>query len=288
VLYSRRSHAPALTGAEILLDRAIGERVVLRRVLIRGLIHDERLLAAPMRPDRSRLTVLLEGDLTAFVRDAPRPLGRGSFVASTRLGAVPMRGGTSLTLEIDWDPGGVAGTLAADVLEGMVSASTLDRLDALGDALATRPLSPAAVGAAFDALASEGLPFDSSALVPELTAADADDQRVMDALDTALCRIEQSPDTEDFVTALGCTRRTLTRRLRRLAELHRMYERAEDWRSERDFYRGLVAMLLLSHPEATTATVARMLGYRSAAALCHAFRRAGLPSPGRVRSALRA
>ncbi len=65
-----------------------------------------------------------------------------------------------------------------------------------------------------------------------------------------------------------------------------MYERADDWRSERDFYRGLIATMFLSHPDATTTMVSRMLGYRSSEALCHAFRRAGLPSPGNVQKRL--
>lgn len=285
MLYSHRFHAPPLAGAEIALHRAIGKSLVVRRVRIRGLVHDERLLAAPMRADRSRITVLLDGELTAFVGERVHRFQPGGFVASSRL-TLPLRAATHLTLEIDWDPGGVGGALRQEVIRGTLSPEALARAGQLSEALTTRPLDESAAVAALVALEGDGLPFAPDRLQPELAHASPEDQRLMDALDDALCRLEQSPDTDDLAGALGCTRRTLTRRLRRLAKHHRMYERAEDWRTERDFYRGLVAMMFLSHPDATTKSVARLLGYRFAEALCHAFRRAGLPSPGRVRSAL--
>lgn len=287
LLYSHRSHAPPLAGAEIALDRAIGERVVFRRFSIGELVHDERLLSAPMRPDRSRLTLMLEGRLTSFAGERAHELARGDYIACARLGSVRSRSSAGVMLEIDWDPGGVGGELAPELVLGTLPPGALERTEALSEALTRRPLDAAVARAALESLRAQGLPFEPDALEAELAAGSAEDQRVMAALDAVLCRLDQSPDTQDFVTALGCTRRTLTRRLRRLAERHRMYERAEDWRSERDFYRGLVAMMLLSHPDATTQSVARMLGYRSPQALCHAFRRARLPSPGRVRRALR-
>ncbi len=282
MLYSQRRHAPDLCGAEIGLYRAIGDRVVFRRVDIRGLIHDERLLMAPLRVERLRLTVVLMGELCAYVGGTERTLRPGEYIA-TRIGAMRTRGETSVTFELDWDPGSIGGALASLRTEGALTARSRTSLERLGEALSTRPLLAEAARDALAALAEQGLPFDPAALAPELGPADPADQRLMDALDAALCRLERSPDTEDLVRELGYTRRTLARRLRGLAQRHRMYERADDWRTERDFYRGLVATMFLSHPDATTASIARMLGYRSPAALCHAFKRAGLPSPGSVR-----
>lgn len=287
MIYSHRSHAPDLAGASISLDRAIGESVLIRAVEIRGLVQDERLLGSPMGSHRSRLTVLLAGDATVFAGDQPLVLAPGGFVASSRIGATRSRAANCRILEIDWDSGWAGGgVLESDLVRGTLSEPTLARLEQFARALGAPELAPAPALAAFRALARDGLPFDLRALERELTPSALDDRRVMDALDTVLCRLEHSPDTQDLIALLGFTRRTLSRRLRQLSECYRMDAGAYDWRSERDVYRGIVAAMFLSHPDATTIGVSRMLGYRSAEALCHAFRRAGLPSPGRVRRAL--
>jgi AraC-like DNA-binding protein len=58
------------------------------------------------------------------------------------------------------------------------------------------------------------------------------------------------------------------------------------WRALRNQWRQSAALLLMSHPRATTERVARALGYSSPTALCRALANASLPTPGSVRRAL--
>src|SRR6202012_4403059 len=120
------------------------------------------------------------------------------------------------------------------------------------------------------------------------TEHDAAGQRVIDALDGALSRLDLHPQSIDFEARLGCSRWTLTRLLH---DVHTRYGvcgigGGTDWRSVRDFARLQGARILSTHQGAPLGAIARSVGYRSPEAMCHAFANAGLPSPGQVRRAI--
>jgi AraC-like DNA-binding protein len=293
VLVSHRHHAPPLADAKIELDRVIGAHLVLRRVMMRKLIQDERVMVAPRPERRSRLLVVLSGRVLAFANGRSWELEARSVIALDRLSDLRTRG-SAHTLEIDWDAGSAAGQQLCSNLElGRLAPPTMTALESLSTTLRsvrtemTDAIEPA-VARALSALGAEGFPLRENALDEALARPRAADQKLWTALDRALTRLEISPDTQDIVADLGWSRRTLARRLRGLDQRYHIYGDAGiDWRSQRDWYRLLVASMFLSHPESTTRAVSRMVGYRSPEALCHAFARAGLPSPGAIREAVR-
>lgn len=121
---------------------------------------------------------------------------------------------------------------------------------------------------------------------PNAEDADVVGQKYMATVDTMLTNLEASPDASDWERASGATRRTLTRQTH---SVHQRYGLSglhgqTDWRSVRDFHRLLIGTIFLTHESASVASVARALGYRAPGALCHAFARAGLPPPGKIRT----
>lgn len=107
---------------------------------------------------------------------------------------------------------------------------------------------------------------------------------VAHALEGALFPLRGQPMVVDLSGALGLGERQ-TQRL--LADyFQRYYVTAPSWRQFVYGMRLEVGVFLASSPGATSDIVARALGFASAAALCHAFHRAGLPSPQAVRRAL--
>jgi len=291
VLVSHRHHTPPLDGTQIELDRVIGRHCVLRRVSMRGVIQDERVMVAPAPERRSRLLTVFSGRLLAFANGRAREIGPGEMIAVERLTELRIRG-AGHTFEIDWDPNSVAGRTTNTAFElGRLGASSLAALETLSSTVAAlRVDEPAgleiALERAIDALAAEGLPLAADDVAAALGPHSTDEQATWSAIDRALCRLDESPDVEDVVGYLGSNRRTLARRLSRLDRQYRIYgDAGVEWRAQRDTYRLLVGSIFLSHPDATTNGVARLLGYRSPEALCHAFANAGLPSPGAIREA---
>jgi hypothetical protein len=291
MLVSHRHHTPALPDVRLELDRAIGEHLVLRRVRLEGLVHDERLFGATPPRGRSRLLIVLSGQVHAFVDGNTITLSSGEAIATSSISELRTRSDSAHTLELDWDPDSVVGRRSSDG-HSRLGRSTLEQAHELSRALAdTTPSERQSLVRStkrvLAALSSEGLPLDPDGVESALAASHALDQMLFSAVDRALSRLENSPDTLDVVSELDWSRRTLSRRMARMNQRYQVHT-SGDWRSQRDFYRLLLGSLLLSHPSATTAGVARSLGYRSPEALCHAFSNAGLPSPGSIREHVRA
>lgn len=290
MLVSHRHHAPPLPEVRLELDRAIGEHLVLRRVRLEGLVHDERLLGATPPRGRSRLLIVLSGRVHAFADGATVTLSAGEAIVTSDVSRFRTRSDAAHTLELDWDPDTVAGGRCTEG-QANLAGSTLECAAELSRALVDaapekREGLVLSTRRTLAALASEGLPLDPDGVERALAASDTLDQTLFSAVDRALCQLEQSPDTLDVVSELDWSRRTLSRRLAHVNQRYHVHT-SGDWRSQRDFYRLLVGSLFLSHPRATTCGVARSLGYRSPEALCHAFSNAGLPSPGTIRERVR-
>ncbi|HEY2516845.1 MAG TPA: hypothetical protein VGI39_38505, partial [Polyangiaceae bacterium] len=106
--------------------------------------------------------------------------------------------------------------------------------------------------------------------------------RVGRAIDGALSRPGARPKLVDVCDALGCSDRLARQLVQEYAEVYAL-EGATEWRSLVRGWTMYLAQLLTTARGATTDGVARLLGYGSSNALCHALANAGLPSPGAMR-----
>jgi hypothetical protein len=138
----------------------------------------------------------------------------------------------------------------------------------------------------FDLLRAFGFPFE------RLTRADverrptpAGHQALADAVARSLSGIDRLPSIDDVRADLSLTQRTVHRQLRSIADEYALAWK--NWRAALHQTRVLSALRVLAAPGATTELVARLAGFRSAAALCHTFAVAGLPSPGVLARAAR-
>jgi AraC-like DNA-binding protein len=268
-------------GATLSRQRAIAPSFVIKRVETRGVLDDERPLSTLGRDttsSRARASIVLEGRTVSFAQGRSWELEAGQALVVSPLAGMYSRSlAPSILLELDWDAGGeeCSGrlTLPAPLLGAARElARSLRDGDAPGVSLHGR--------AVFGGLRPLGLgPFD----VEALQTVDGPRQRVVDAIDDLLTNLEGQPQIVDLETRLGCSRWTLARVIRDLSKTYGLFGvgGGTDWRSMRDFMRLRVAGIFMTHAQATTASVARAVGYGSAEAMCHAFAHAGLASPGR-------
>lgn len=281
----------AWRDGEVVQHRANLTGLVVRHVRLRGLVDDERLLAPTLGRGtdaaRARAQVALAGRSAAIVDGEPREIAPGSAILVApleRLASVTIAGETS-TVEIDWDVPPGASFDERVALGPKELAATIDVAMCLARAR-TEPMPfAAAARALLGRLVARALPFD----VPPSAAfaLDADGQASMDAFERALACMSARPQLVDLEARAGGSRWTLTRRV------HALYERyglcgvggSTDWRSVRDFRRLRLARILMTHARATTREIASSVGYASPDAMCHAFARAGLGSPGSARAA---
>ncbi len=293
MLLSYRRHAPRLLpGAEISVARLVSEHWVVRCTRGEGLVQDERLLMNPQPPGRSKLLVVLRGRCTVFVGDDAHELTVGQAVAVRDLDSLRLRSTSGLeTLEFDWSPGRGFGPEPGARLEcGAVGATTLHALRSLREGMHTGRTDAGlfeGLTRGLGALRSEGLGVDERRIEPvaEPASEPVPTQRVLSLVDRTLSRLDQNPDAEEMASEMGQTRRTLHRHLQAMAGRNLLV--TGEWRAQRDQYRLLLATVYLSHPAATARLVARLVGYRSAEALCHALARQGLPAPMQLRRELR-
>lgn len=288
MLVSHRIHTPPLAGVHLELHRAIAPELVMRSVLLQGVVQDERITVPPVRADRSRLMFLLQGESWEFGDGFTLHAHQGEVVFIPRLGDVRGRSATTLVLEIDSEGSGASSAPRVIKLDADCLAAAQELAEALphpaGDRRDRRQVDRLCETAsrALRVFSHAGLPLRSEAISSLGVTPTDDEQELWNAMDQSLERLDQRPDLTDLESRLVCSRRTLHRRIGALAAKYRMYDGVDDWRGQRDFYRQLIAVLFLSHPDASPRLVSDLVGYRSVAAMCHAFQRAGLPAPGQI------
>jgi AraC-like DNA-binding protein len=279
----RRYAAPELDA----LHEAVDVRVPFLRVSFyrsHNVAVDYALLqqASPFlhRLRRPQLAILLAGS-GRFEEGGRRAWLRGGQVvaADESKGSTEAYAGADCAcLCLSWDPAvlgaPIAGGFAVETLSGRDRSRLQGAAVRLGDA---RPAD--AMTEVLSILRSLGVPF-AKLEAADLAAhsADADSSTLHAAVATTLSRLEQRPALEDLAATLGWNHRFVHRRLSTLAEAYSLPWR--HWREALHQARLLHAMRLLSAPGATTELVARLTGFRAPAALCHAFAKASLPSPG--------
>ena len=102
------------------------------------------------------------------------------------------------------------------------------------------------------------------------------------AIDRALCDLRAKPMLVDVEGSLGRSA-AQTRRLIHSCGAQLPGSASTSWRAQRNLWRMYLGALLMTNPRGETDAVAKLLGYGSAVAFCHAFANAGLPSPGNIR-----
>jgi AraC-like DNA-binding protein len=287
VLRETRRLAPqGLDAAHVAIELRTPE---LRFALHRGrnVSSDYALLAraSPFldRPARGcGLTVVLDGD-ARFEEDGRRAwLSAGDLVVNdhARRATEAHAGTTSTVLLVEWSPDFAGAPVVGPFEVARLSDRERERLGVLASAF-ERFASADAIVETFDLLRALGLPFE------RLTSADLERARtprehqdIADAVASSLSRLDALPVIEEVEGALAMSSRTLNRRLGAIADEYALSW--EHWRSAVHLTRVLSALRLLAAPGATTERVARLAGFRSAAALCHTFAAAGLPSPGEL------
>jgi AraC-like DNA-binding protein len=201
-----------------------------------------------------------------------------------------MQGGDVLHLTIEWDPQLLGTSVFKQSLSASLTVRTLAHVNevsekiALADAETTHV--PSAIADILARLRAEGLPFEPLEASDLVERTDPTMCRLSTVMGAALSRLSQNPASVDLELAFGASRRTIGRLVETF--LHRYRLNGSSWRPFRDRWRLVAAAVLMSGAGARTEEIARIVGYGSANAFCHAFAQAGLPSPGRVRAALHA
>lgn len=274
-------------NAFLALDRAITPTFIARRVTLRECVQDERFTKHVLGVDcvrrRHRLMVVLRGTTRDFVDGGETVVTAGSGIFVPAGASYASRAGDCDVIELEWDPGGLEdGRIPGPTRFGL-AALARGRAEGLAERLRTaaRPEPVTlALRELLEAIRSEGTSFlgpsqvDGGAHASEAPS----DQALMGRMDDILSQLGTAPMLVDLEGSAA--RRTLTRRIRSLHERNALEGRGGGcWRGIRDTYRLVIASILVSHPEATAKRVAAVVGYGSAEALHHAFRRASLPSP---------
>jgi AraC-like DNA-binding protein len=247
-----------------------------------GLLNRASLFAKP--GTRTAVSIVLEG--TGRFDEARKheflPAGALAISSQAHGGTEAYAGARSSVLAIEWEPSVYgAGFSGACAIERLTMAE-LERVGSWAGKL-DGPERELAIDGLLDVLRANGLRLDRADLERERDAGDL--QPLQHALSDTLSTLEQSPTIEDVSSTLGWDQRRIHRRMSALRETYGMA-----WNHWRDLVhqtRMIQAMRLLTARGATTELVARLSGFRSPSALCHAFAKGGLPSPGRLAHAAR-
>lgn len=283
VLVDRRYSGFAALGAsyEVVDLRTPWLRVV--RMRSHGLVTDFGTLnrAIPFLhrlTDRSKLSVVLSGEARFDSRDGSTVLRAGDLASCESTLGTEAHSGDLVSVE--WNPRVLGAAQGARLDVRRLSSSDTRRVAELADLL-DGPTAREAVLELLELMRARGFALGRVSLA-DLTRSDREAcqlQLLQNALSERLTALHEFPTLEEVSAKLSWDQRRVHRRLARLRETYGIV-----WLHWREFVhqaRMLRAMQLLTVPAATTELVARLSGFRSPSALCHAFAKAALPSPGR-------
>lgn len=227
---------------------------------------------------RSALTVILEGTGRFEERTRRAFLETGSMSVSDQrnAGTEAFVGTVSSYFVFEWDPTELGAAAPNTFATTRLSWLDVARLRQLVPKL-EGPAPARTILAIMDLLRATGLPLarvDEGYLTER---APEDDQVLSSTMAKYLSRLEAFPAIEEVSAELGWSTRHVSRRIAELARRHSLPWKS--WRASLHQARILAALRLAS-VGATTELIARKTGFRSPTALCHAFSKAGLPSPG--------
>ncbi len=239
----------------------------------------ERAMPFVHRMSRPCLTLLLEGHGRFDEGGRRLRIEPGDLAVSDqrRGGTEAYAGAFSRWIVMDWDPC-IVGAPHAGALD-LLRLSPLDRarLGAAAREIGS-PRSAEASAEIVRVLRSVGLGFERIAPRALDQAPPLAEQELARVFGAQLSNLRAHPAFEDVVSELGWNKRLVHRRLAAIADRYALPW--EHWRSALHHQRLASALRLLSAPGATTELVSELTGFRAPSALCHAFAKAGLPSPG--------
>ncbi len=246
----------------------------------------ERALPFAHRMTRSCLTVLLGGQGRFEERGSRIWLDERDLVMSDQRqrGTEAYAGATTSILVVEWDPRRMGVPITGAFERLRLSKRDHRRLGLLARALDGSDPAGATIEI-LEVLRSFGLQFERADQEDLADRTSESDRRLSAAIGEQLSRLESYPAIDDLVGELGWTSRHVNRRFAALAQAYGLPWL--HWRGALHQARMLAALRLLSVPGATTELVARHAGLRAPSALCHAFAKGGLPSPGALASAAR-
>jgi AraC-like DNA-binding protein len=244
--------------------------------------------------ERPRLDVVLEGQVRDTENGVVRHLGPGDFAIGRALDSLYQRAEREdfLCLAVEWNLGTLGTNAPIGLPQGTLNASDLSTLRGAVDQLSNAAAIGGGIGheglrsvlTVLSCLRAAGLPFESWRARDLTAEVPLSMQSAADVVGRALSRLDASPSSADLERELGVSRRQVGILVNELGTTYGL--NGTDWRTMRDRWRLTAALGAMSHPDARTEDVARAVGYGSPNALCHAFRLAGLPTPGNVRSEL--
>jgi AraC-like DNA-binding protein len=294
LISARRVDVPEL-GARVMRLVVRHPGFVVRFVEFAGGIAEDRLFDGPERrttlPGWPVLAVTLAGRCLLRHGGGGVLAGEGDLVWLPSGEAFRARSGEDgvRALFVQWDPRVFDRPAAASVDLVRLRRRQLERIRGATLRLAAAGYDAERAGVAVAALLagfrSLGL-LDARPAPHELVLAHSGPVvRVGAAVDRALSELHHNPMTLDLGRVLGTSPAHTRRLLRRYGEALDL-PGAVTWRDLRNVWRLHVGALLMTAAGSRTERVAEILGYGSAAAFCHAFAGAGLPSPGDVRRAV--
>lgn len=237
------------------------------------------------RMSRPQISVLFEGDgrldeghRRAWMKAGELCLSDGGGL---RGGSMAYTGDRFLQLLVEWDPAVHGAPWDATLTTMRLGMRDLRRLRHAAQLAIEEPTAALGIRRLFAILRSIGIPLELADVPGELSP--------MSALNAAVARwlsaLERFPSIDDVAAEVSWNQRRVHRALTALTTQYAVPW--TDWRSALHAFRLLNATRLLRSPRATTEQVARLTGFRSPSALCHAFTRASLPSPGALTRAAR-
>ncbi len=248
----------------------------------RNLTTDYALLGRSVpfahRASRPQISVLFSGDGRLDECGRRVWMNAGELVLSDgggrRGGSMAYTGSSFLQLLVEWDPEVFGAPHDRDLVLGDLSERDLARIQAAGHRAVTEGTATAGIRDVFTLLRASGVPF-ALVDVPEEASPFG---TLNAAVASALSSLDRFPSIEDVAAQLAWNERRVHRGIKALTQHYGI--QWTEWRSALHCFRLLNATRLLAAPNATTEGVARLTGFRSPTSLCHAFDKAGLPSPG--------
>lgn len=228
---------------------------------------------------RTSISILLEGQGRFEENGAREWLSEGAIVASDqcRRGTEGYAGERTSVMVIEWDPAVLGARIPGAFDHQRLSARDFESVRAISAGLD----GPDAEGAALDLvdlLRSLGLPIARMDRGDLENGSTEDERRLSIAINEQLSNLPAYPSVDDIASELGWSSRHVNRRFAELASAYGLTH--TNWRAMLHEMRLVTAFRMLSVRGVTTELVARYTGFRSPNALCHAFAKAGLPSPG--------
>ena len=294
ILSRQKTSVPELE-ADFTLRSLVHPRYQVHLVCNKKVISDDALLRRALTPERhvSRpvIMVVLEGRARMRAYGSEKWLGPGDVGLAGCKEAIEMRreGATFRSMMIEWDPErGLGERLPASLEVGTVL-PILTRLEScverLLDVETCTEQAALHLHDVLSLLAVSGLPLKAPRPSELVALVSPQEAHLSRALDVALSELSTQPMVVDLTRALGVSARHMSRLVSSFNERYGFTTR--NWCGTRTRRRLQLGAGFMALDGATTELVARRVGYRSPSAFCRALALAGLPSPRKVREAVR-